>query len=180
MAKKYIDLTASQKDEIRRLTQLANRRIKNAEKAYRKEGRTVLPSEVVGGYQVKEKWNTKATPISRSVKFQTQKEYRQQLKFLRSFEVTRPGIKEYTQIQREKTKDALDTSFGDMVSDSLMKKIDSMSAPQLSDFWKRFSDKSAKLAFQYSSSAAMAETLQEFFPEDMSGLQTAISKRPAR
>ena len=50
MASKYVKLTSAQKDEIRRLTQLANRRIKFALKEYERSGGTVLPKEVVGDY----------------------------------------------------------------------------------------------------------------------------------
>lgn len=172
MSKKHIDLNAAQKEEIRRLTQLANRRIKAAERAYAKEGKTVLPKEVVGDFQIKEKWNTKATPLSRSVKFADQKEYRKHLQFLRSFEVSRPGIKEYTQVQRDKTLDAVRSSLGIDVPKDLEKKISKMSAPKLSEFWNAYSDKASKMGMKYSSEAAMATTLNEFFPEDMENFNT--------
>lgn len=164
---KYVKLTASQKDEIRRLTQLANRRIKAAERAYSKAGQDVLPREVVGKYQTKESWNTKATPISRSVKFETQEDYRRQLQFLRSFEMEKPGIKEYTSIQREKTAQAIETSLGTDIPDSLQKKIDKLSAPELSQFWKRFSEKASQLGIKYSSQQAMEDTMNELYPEDI-------------
>lgn len=164
---KYIKLTPNQKDEIRRLTQLANRRIKAAERQYRKEGKTILPSEIAGHHQVKERWATKNTPISRSVKFTSHKEYRKQLQYLRSFEVNRPGIKEYTKVQREKTIMAVESSLGAEVPDSLAKKIDKMTAPQLADFWNTFSDKASKLGLQYSSQSAMQDTMNELFPEDI-------------
>lgn len=164
---KYIDLTPFQKDEIRRLTQLANRRIKAAQKAYAKEGLEVLPYEVVGDYQLKEEWATKTTPISRSVKFTSQKEYRKQLKFLRSFEITRPGIKEYSSIQQEKTLKAIETSLGADVPGDIAEKISKMNAPQLAKFWKKFDEKSTRLGFKYSSGDNMVQTLTEFFPEDM-------------
>ena len=164
---KNIKLSAEQKDEIRRLTQLANRRIKAAEKAYRKEGMSVLPSDVVGKYQIKEQWNTKNTPISRSVKFEDQKAYRKQLQYLRQFETVRPGIKEYTKVQQEKTKDSIETALGTDVPDSLTKKVDKMTAPELSKFWKSFSDKASKMGVKYASDSAMNQTLSEFFPEDM-------------
>ena len=183
MASKYVKLTNAQKDEIRRLTQLANRRIKFALKEYERSGGTVLPKEVVGDFQVKEKWQTKNTPISRSVRFESEKDYRKQLNFLRSFDPkatgagARPSISQYTLIQREKTVDALETSFGSVVPDSVIEKIKTLSAPQLSHFWKEYSIKSAKLLMKYSSSQAMAMTLQELFPEDLTGLQTSIDIR---
>lgn len=177
-------LTKDQKDEIRRLTQLANRRIKYAAKEYARSGASVLPKEVVGGLQIREKWATPNTPISRSVKFESEREYKKQLAFLRSFdpkamkEAARPSISEYTMIQRSKTIDALETSFGVDINAGMAAKLNTMSAPKLSEFWDTYSKKAAKLGFKYSSSQAMAQTLQEFFPEDIQGLQTSMDKRP--
>lgn len=167
-----VKLTAQQKDEIRRLTQLANRRIKFAEKEYKRSGGTVLPREVVGDLQIKEKWATPNTPISRSVKFQSEKDYRKQLQFLRSFDPksskqgARPSISQYTLLQRDKTRNAIETSFGQEVSEAINDKISRMTAPQLNEFWNTYSMKSAKLGLKYSSGDAMRQTITEFFPED--------------
>lgn len=184
MAGGYVKLTAQQKDEIRRLTQLANRRIKFAEKEYKRSGGTVLPREVVGDLQIKEKWATPNTPISRSVKFQSEKDYRKQLQFLRSFDPkatnqgARPSISQFTMVQRHKTMDALETSFGIDMSEHLEAMINKMSAPQLSKFWDTYAKKSAKLGFRYSSDKAMSQTMQEFFSEDLQGLQSSLTDRP--
>lgn len=167
---KYVKLTAAQKDELRRLTQLANRRIKAAERAYRKAGKEVLPSEVAGQHQVKERWVTKSTPISRSVKFETQEDYRKQLNYLRSFERQKPGIKEYTSIQREKTAQAVETSLGVDIPEDLQKRLSKMTAPELSEFWNRFSEKASKLGMKYSSEQAMQDTLNELYPDDIKQL----------
>lgn len=178
MASKYINLTAQEKDEIRRLTQLANRRIKFAEKEYKRSGGDVLPREVVGGLQVKEKWATPSTPISRSVRFESEKEYRKQLQFLRSFDPkatkqgARPSISQYTLIQRDKTRNAIETSFGQEVSGAIDDKIARMTAPQLSEFWNTFANKSAKLGLKYSSGDAIRQTITELFPEDADNLLT--------
>lgn len=172
MAGAYVKLTAQQKDEIRRLTQLANRRIKFAEKEYKRSGGTVLPREVVGDLQIREKWATPNTPISRSVKFQSEKDYRKQLQFLRSFDPkaskqgARPSISQYTLIQRDKTRNAIETSFGQELSGAINDKISRMTAPQLSEFWNTYARKSAQLGLKYSSGDAMRETIAEFFPED--------------
>ena len=172
MAGKYVNLSAQQKDEIRRLTQLANRRIKFAEKEYKRSGGSVLPREVVGDLQIKEKWATPTTPISRSVRFESEKDYRKQLQFLRSFDPkassqgARPSISQYTLIQRDKTRNAIETSFGQEVSGAINDKISRMTAPQLSEFWNTYSIKSAKLGLKYSSGDAMRQTITEFFPED--------------
>lgn len=167
---KYIKLTAQQKDEIRRLTQLANRRIRNAFKAYEKEGKRVVPLEIVGKpeLQTREGWHTEKTPLSRSVKFTSHKEYRRHLHWLRQFEVSRPGIKEYTEIQRQKVAQAVVTSLGGEYSfEVVMKKLEKMTAPQIADFWDRFSEKATRKGLQYSSEAVMIETFQELFPEDL-------------
>lgn len=184
MAGKYVKLSPEQKDEIRRLTQLANRRIKFAEKEYKRSGGTVLPREVVGDYQIREKWATPNTPISRSVKFESEKDYRKQLQFLRSFDPksttkgAKPSISQYTMLQRQKTMDALETSFGLDMSEHLGSMIKKMSAPELSRFWDTYSKKAAKLSFSYSSDKAMTQTLQEFFGEDLAGLQSSMADRP--
>lgn len=176
MAGGYVNLTAQQKDEIRRLTQLANRRIKFAEKEYKRSGASVLPREVVGDYQIREKWATHNTPISRSVKFESEKDYRKQLQFLRSFDPkassqgARPSISQYTLIQREKTRKAIETSFGQEVPGAINDKITRMTAPQLSEFWNTYARKSAKLGLKYNSGDAMRQTIAEFFPEDKDNL----------
>jgi hypothetical protein len=168
---KYIDLNERQKDELRRLTQFANRRIKGAHKVYEQAGKTVLPRSVVGDLQTKEDWNTKSTPLSRSTKFRSASEYRKHLNFLRSFEVSRPSITEYTKVQREKTKLGIETSMG-RVPEELEKQINKMTAPELSDFWKTFEDKSTKLAFNYSSDSALFMTTSEYFKEDLQAVAT--------
>lgn len=176
MAGKYVNLTAQQKDEIRRLTQLANRRIKFAEKEYKRAGGSVLPREVVGDLQIKEKWATPNTPISRSVKFESEKDYRKQLQFLRSFDPkattqgARPSISQYTLIQRDKTRNAIETSFGQEVSGAINDKISRMTAPQLTEFWNTYARKSAQLGLKYSSGDAMQQTIMELFPEDKDNL----------
>lgn len=165
-------LTDSQKDEIRRLTQLANRRIRTAEKQYRKAGKIVAPREVVGHIQTRQQWHTDKTPLSRSVVFDSKEEYEKQLRFLRSFDpkapgFTKPNNPEYTQTQRAKTAKSLVSSLGTTPPLSLLKRINKLSAPELSEFWKRFSNKGSKLGLKFSSEQAMQETLNELYPEDI-------------
>lgn len=161
-----LQLNPAQKEEIRRLTQLANRRIKNVEKAYMKEGKSVLPRELVGDFQIHEQWQTKANPLSRSIKFADNKAYNEHLRMLRSFETSRPGIKEYTQIQRIKTGAAIETALGKDLPEAFAKRLNKMTAPKLADFWNAFSEKAARMGATYSSLSAMTETIEEFFPED--------------
>lgn len=162
-------LTDRQKDEIRRLTQRANRRIKTAEKRYREEGKIVAPREVVGHVQTKDRWHTANTPLSRSVVFESEADYRRQLRFLKSFDEGgyRPTLDEYTVQQRAKTAMAMQSSLGIDAPMSLLEQINQMTAPQLSEFWKRYSKKSSELGVRYSSVQAMQDTLNEMFPEDV-------------
>lgn len=167
---KYVQLTKAQKEEIRRLTQFANRRIKAAFKEYEKEGKTIAPREVTGDIQIREQWHSQNYALSRSVKFTTMKEYRERLNYLRSFERMRPTIAEYRDIQREKTILAMETSLGQEVPEKIVKAIHKMSSPRLADFWNSFSDKASKMGLQYSSNAVMSQTMEEYFPEDYMSL----------
>lgn len=162
-------LTAAQKDEVRRLTQKANRRIKTAEKTYRQAGKDVLPREVVGQYQTKERWATPSTPMSRSVVFEDEQAYKKQMQFLRSFESpinAKPTLTEYTKQQRTKTEQAMETSLGIDVPKSVKERLRTMTAPELSEFWNRFSDNASRAGLRYSSDAAMQQTMDEMFGED--------------
>jgi hypothetical protein len=160
------------KEEFRRLTQLANRRIAAAMKAYEKEGKDIAPYDVTGGIQTREQWESKNYALSRSIKFTSEQEYRKHLHFLRQFEHMRPGIKEYTQVQREKTLAGMETALGE-VPEALEKLINQMSAPQLSDFWDKFSSSARRQGFKYASDAAMNDAVQDFFSEDKQGVATA-------
>lgn len=171
-----VTLSRAQKEEIRRLTQFANRRIIAVEQAYRRAGKDVLPRELVGDYQIKEKWHTSKTPISRSVKFDSLQDYRRQLKKLRSFEFEKDDIWTYTRVQREKVLQAVETSLGVTAPPDLQNKILSLSAPQVTDFWKKYSERSIKMLSSFSSNAAMAETAYELFPEDLTGLSSSLTK----
>ena len=185
MVKKH-RLTDHQKDEIRRLTQLANRRIKTAERQYRLAGKEVAPKDVVGHVQSKDSWHTPSTPLSRSVVFDSKQDYEKQLRFLRSFDPktpgqTKPAMKDYTKIQRSKTAMAMQRSLGIDVPLSILEKINTLTAPQLSEFWKRYSEKSSKLGVKYSSVQAMQETLNELLPEDVKqfeGMASDLGNRP--
>jgi len=180
LAKKsdHLQLNSAQKEEIRRLTQLANRRIRAAEKIYKKAGLEILPKAVAGDYQTKEKWATAKNPISRSIKFSSQKEYRKQLHDLQRFERSRPAMSDFTDIQREKTVDAMKTVLGEGtdIPPEIMKILKKASAPELSKVWNKFSDRSAKMGFKFSSIAAMTDALTELYKEDITGVYTALQK----
>lgn len=169
-----VKLTERQKDEIRRLTQKANRRILQAFKEYEKHGREIPPAKVTGGIQTREQWETPTLPLSRSTKFRTYAEYRERLRFLRSFgdmgQASRPTMTEYTKIEREKIRVAMRHILGTDPGDKLNKQLEQMSAPELAKFWERFEENANRKGVQYSSEAVMAETLQEFFREDLDHL----------
>lgn len=174
------------REEIRRLTQLANRRIRTTAKQYERAGKRVLPSEVVGNrpnLQHRGGWHTPNTPLSRSIVFDSEKEFRKHLRFLQSFDPkisgrsARPTISEYTRTQRSKTAQAIESSLGMEVPTKLLERINTMSAPELSEFWKRYSDKSRQLGVRYSSTQAMQETLNEIFPDDVQAMLDNTLKR---
>jgi hypothetical protein len=160
------------KEEFRRLTQLANRRIAAAMKAYEAEGKKIAPYDVTGGIQTRKQWESDKYALSRSIKFESEKEYKQHLHWLRQFEHMRPGIKEYTQVQREKTLAGMETALGE-VPEALSKLINQMTAPQLSDFWDKFSRAASRLGMKYSSGDAAQQAVQDYFSEDKANLATA-------
>lgn len=165
-----VKLTERQKDEIRRLTQRANRRIIGAYKEYAKHGREIPPAKVTGGIQTREQWETTSLPLSRSTQFATNAEYRERLRFLRSFDMgpaSRPTMTEYTNIEREKIRVAMRHTLGTDPGARLDKQLTRMSAPQLAEFWHRFETNANRKGVHYSSDAVMAETLDEFFQEDL-------------
>lgn len=161
-----VRLTPAQKDEIRKLTQFANRRIRAAQKAYEQEGKMILPRELAGDVQMRDDWMTSNTPLSRSVVFESQDAYRQRIQFLRRFRANAPTVQEYTTTQSEHTKQAMETSLGRELSPTFKAKLEGMSAPQLSEFWKEFSRQASRLGLSYSSDQAMRTAISEFFGED--------------
>lgn len=170
MARKYIQLTPEQKDEIRRLTQKANRRILAFYREYKKHGLDILPFEPTGGIQTKQQWETRKYPLSRSVKFKSVKEYKKRLAFLRSFD--RPGLRptltEYKEIARTRLLTAINSILG-QVPDEVRAYVEGLSPAEIQKFWDKFSEVSSKAGLQYSSEGALVETL-ELFDEDMADI----------
>ncbi len=170
-------LSAEQKDEVRRLTQKANRRIISFYKEYQKHGLEILPREPTAGYQHKLQWETEKYPLSRSVVFKDEKEYKERMKLLRSFDnpLQRETLSEYTKVQREKTRQAMEGAIGKDAFKFLdggkkkELKLDDMSVGELKIFWQKFSEIARKMGIQYSSTAALAETFQ-YFEDDMGRL----------
>lgn len=168
---KYIKLSKQEKEEIRRLTQKANRRISAYMKEYEKEGLSIIPYEVSGGFQTRQQWETEKYALSRKVRFTSVKEYRERMKLLRSFdsEIMRPVLTEYTEVQRYKTIKAMETSLGVNISPKMEKAIGKMTLGELTVFWNKFESEGRRLKAEYSSEAAMSATLNAF-SEDIKSL----------
>lgn len=176
MARSVFELTKEQKDEIRRLTQLANRRIKAFTKEFEKGGLTIAPYEPTGGIQMRDQWHTPKTPVSRSVRFATEEEYKEKIYWLRKFEnpILRPNLTQYTKSEREKTKQAIVSALGN-ITEEQERLIDGMSAFELAIFWDIFERNARDLFIEYSSDAAMYATL-EYYNEDIEGLNYRTKK----
>ena len=164
-------LTAYEKNELRRLTQMANRRIKAYMVEYEKAGLSIIPKEVSGGIQTREQWASEKYAISRSTKFANEQAFRSHLNWLRQFEkpAIRPRVTEYTKVQKAKTIEAYKTIMGN-INEETVKKIEKMSLPELSKFWKKFSDRARKLGTQYSSDAMQVLMENELYAEDEQAL----------
>ena len=170
---KNFSLNQQQKAELKRLTQLVNRRISAAQNAYEKVGKTIIPYEISGGIQTRAQWASEKYAVSRSTtQFKTKKAFQEHMKWLKSFEGAnaRAGIKEYTKIQRDKLMTAIETATGGDITVKLKKKIDKLGAAEMSIFWDKFSDKAAKMSLDFSSNASMSEVLVDYFQEDYNEL----------
>lgn len=173
--------TKSQADTIRRLTQKANRRIKQAFTLYENAGKNRIPGALTGGVvTVREDWATEKYPLSRKVTFASEKAFQAQMAWLKKFDIPEvkgglPTMTEFSQIQTNKIILAMQTSFGggptmyDMppeIMQHMYKVIGNMSAPEQTEFWKAFSKRGQKLLDKYSSKAAMEQALNEFFGKE--------------
>ena len=172
-------LTPEQKDEVRRLTQKANRRILSFYREYQKHGLEILPKEPTAGIQTKLQWETKKYPLSRSVVFKDEKEYRERMKLLRSFDnpIQRETLTQYTKAQRAKTRQAMVGAIGKDAFYVLTKDgervkldLDDLSLGELKIFWQKFSDIARRMGKHYSSDQALAQTF-EYFEEDLERLK---------
>lgn len=171
---KTVKLTSVQKEEIRRLTQLANRRIANAMKLYESKGLTIAPYEVTGGIQERSQWVSDKYAISRSVKFNSVKDYKDQLRFLKQFDPKAssnpaPTIVQHGKVQQKKMTAAIETITGGELKTSLLDKISKLDSAKASLFWKDFSEVASKLGTEYSSEALIPYA-EEYFKEDLDEL----------
>ena len=169
------DLNKRQKENIRRLTQRANRRIMAVEREFKKQGLKILPEDATGGIQTRQQWETKGKPLSRSVQFESKKDYQKRLKQLQDIAgktkdrdaiYARKVVEQHARIERKKTIKGVETSLGVDAPPSLEAKLNNMTAAEVKEFWVKFDSKSAQLGREYTSEAALVATTNEFFNED--------------
>ncbi len=168
MANDIYKVSANQRKELQRLTQFANRRIKAFTKEYEKAGMTILPREVSGGIQTRQQWANDKTPLSRSTKFADKKAFDAHMRWLKSFEHSRPNVTDYEQIQRVKVLQGVGTAVGQYnISVKLEDKLANLSVAELKKFWDLYSEYSKRIGLLYSSDAVMSITMMEFFDDDL-------------
>ncbi len=159
-------LTPKQKEVLEKLTDKINKRITRAEAKFRGAGLDILPQDIAGEYQVREQWETKSKPLSRSTQFASREEYKSRIRHLQELEELQT-TKEYTKVGRTKLNIALESSLGVGVPHQVKHKLDRMSATQIGQFWKIYSEKAARMGIRYSSQQAMMESLEDFYGEDI-------------
>lgn len=170
MAKNNYQLTPQQKEEFRRLTQKANRRIAKAFREYEKEGLRLVPKALTGGFlQSRKEWKSQQYALSRSVtQFKSRKDYLNYMKRLRQFDVKEekggvPTFTEYKAVIANKIEAAFMTSIskiklGDLEKDVMNIVLQSLRSMDMFDqkgFWDKFEEYGSKMGIQYSSEAAM-------------------------
>ena len=177
----YIQLSPAEKEEIRRLTQKANRRINSFLKTYEQAGYKVIPKEVTAGFNVqsKQQFQTDNYAISRSVKFESRADFKKHINMLKKFEPGRadsvPTVREYNRVNRSKLLQAIETA-GAKVDPQLKKQINKLDSAGISKFWKEYQTRALRKGLQYSSEAVMTETLEEFDPSEV----LAVTKKAVK
>lgn len=157
------------RNDFRRLTQLANRRVKAFTKHYEKGGQNIIPKAVTAGFDVqsRKQWFSEKYAFSRSVKFESKKDYQEHMAKLRKFDNKQKifesslNVTEYTALQQDKIASALNTS-GVEIDMNMYNKINSMTAVELSKFWATYERIGRRMGLQYNSEAAMSLALDEF------------------
>ena len=174
-------LSDYEKNELRRLTQKANRRLKAFQEAYERDGYSVIPKEVTAGFdiQTSKQWNTKSYALSRSTKFDSKREFQQRMRMLRRFDSNKadsvPTVSEYVDINQKKLKRAFETS-GVKVDKKMLAKIGKMNSVEISKFWADYRRRADRKGMQYSSESVMAEMLDSYTTKDKGALMKSILK----
>jgi hypothetical protein len=163
----YIQLSPAEKEEIRRLTQKANRRIKSYLKVYEQAGYKVIPKEVTAGLQIqsRQQFQTDNYAISRSVKFESKADYKKHISMLKKFDPGRadsvPTVREYNVINRTKLMKGFETAGVNLSSESMkaMKKWDSA---KISQFWKDYQRIALRKGLDYASGTTFEELMASY------------------
>lgn len=177
----YIKLSPAEKEEVRRLTQKANRRINSFLKVYEQAGYKVIPKEVTAGLQVqtKQQFQTDNYAISRSIKFESRADFKKHVSMLKKFDPGRadsvPTVRDYNKVNRSKLLMAIETA-GAKVDPQLKKQINKLDSAGISRFWKDYQTRAMRKGLQYSSQAVMTETLESFDPSEV----LAMSKKAVK
>lgn len=182
-----IKLSAQQKDEIRKLTQQANRRIKAFITVYEKAGYRVIPREVTGGFdvQVREEFQTQKYALSRSVKFESEREYKNHLKKLRRFAKDSqapdavPTVSKYTEIQRNKIFASIKTA-GIEIDEYNLKRLESMDLIEQKKFWNEFTRRAVRMAAEYSSDQLFMAMMNEYSERERQLEANEVMKNSAK
>lgn len=179
----YIKLSAAEKEEVRRLTQKANRRIKAFLKMYEQAGYKTIPKEVTSGLEVqsRQQFQTDKYAISRSVKFESRADFKKHMRMLKQFDPGRadsiPTVREYNKVQQKKILTAFETAGVDPGSD-LKKRIAKMTAPDISKFWKDYGRMGQRKAMEYSSEGIMLEIAKQYSKQDAAwGMMSVLAGR---
>ena len=158
-------LNAYEKNEFRRLTQRANRRLKAFQVEYAKHGKSVIPQELTAGFNIQHtsQLNSANYAPSRShTRFADKKEFNQYMKMLRRFESSRadsvPTVREYASINRSKLAQAFDTAGVKLTQDQI-KKLSKMSSVEISKFWDEYYNKAKRLGIRYASDSVMEDMI---------------------
>lgn len=162
-------LNKDQAKELKRLTQKANRRIKSYMTVYEEGGHAVLPYKYTGGFdvQAKQQWTGATTPLSRSTKFASEKEYKQYINTLkRKFDNERtpeyvPTVRQSMKLEHSKLSQALDTA-GIKPNRQAIKK---MSLMDTKAFWDKFNERAVSKGLLYSSDQVLSEMVGELGAE---------------
>ncbi|MGL4521855.1 MAG: hypothetical protein ACRCWQ_04855 [Bacilli bacterium] len=178
-------LTADEKNELRRLTQKANRRIKTAYdelilEQKHKKGRkktVIIPLAVAGrNKQIQKQWATESTPYSRSTKFETKEDFRRHMNELRSFDPglahSKPTLKEYAKTSANKILKAFDTA-GVQLTAEQRKLLSSLSVEQQRQFWRKYDEIASKYFNNYSSDQVFADMASD--PEVFNSFMNQIN-----
>ena len=86
-----------------------------------------------------------------------------------------PTVRDYNKINRDKLKQAIETS-GIELDKKTLKQLNKLDSAGISKFWKEYQTRALRKGLQYSSEAVMTETLEEFDPSEV----LAVTKKAVK